>query len=372
MALRFQCPKCGKRLTVNEPPGASVTCPHCSQLIIVPADATAADVGAPPPAEPVTSATPEAAAAEEAPPEEEGGMGAVMNWMALYLPSWGSSVVLHAAAFILAAFLAWQPTVAQEEFKYTTGVVTTAPKTVEQRKKPEDKRQSRGHLKPQPSTFAQQFTTNPFPDVASNNLDTVKVIGVGAGGSKVGGFEGLGNGPGGGGGDNFFGAPSEEAQKIVYIVDRSGSMSDSLIYVKYELKRSIRELGPEKQFHVIFYSSGPALEMPARRLVSATEDNKKRAFEFIDGISPQGETDPSDALSRAFAVKPELIYLLTDGQFDKAIIDQVAKANVGKKVTVHTIAFLYHDGDAVLKEIASQNKGTYKFVAESDLESLVQ
>jgi len=173
------------------------------------------------------------------------------------------------------------------------------------------------------------------------------------------------------GGRGFLGLSPGAASKIVYVVDRSGSMTDSIVFVKYELKCSIRELGPEKQFHVIFYSSGPALEMPARRLVSATDANKQEASKFIDSVIPQGETDPSDALARAFAVKPDLIYLLTDGEFDKAVADQIRRANVGKKVTIHTIGFLYKIGEKTLKQIAEQNNGTYKFVAESDLETLL-
>ena len=170
----------------------------------------------------------------------------------------------------------------------------------------------------------------------------------------------------------FLGIKAKVAKKIVYIVDRSGSMTDSINYVKYELKRSISELGEDTAFHVIFYSSGPPVEMPTRRLVAGTDRNKQLAFEFVDGIIPQGETDPSKALERAFAVGPELIYLLTDGEFDKAIIGLVKRLNVGNKVTVHTIGFLYRTGDEVLKTIAEQNNGNYKFVSEADLATLVQ
>lgn len=221
---------------------------------------------------------------------------------------------------------------------------------------------------PRPSSLVRHME-NPFPDVASNKMEVLEVIGVGGGGKEFGGFEGLGTGSGRGSG--FFGAGGE-ARKIVYVVDRSGSMTDSIDYVKFELKRSIGELGEEKEFHVIFYSSGPPVEMPTRRLVNATDRNKQLAFEFIDGVIPQGETDPSKALERAFACQPDLIYLLTDGEFDKAIVDLVKRLNVGGKVTVHTIGFLYQTGEQVLKQIANDNNGNYKFVSEKDLATLAQ
>jgi hypothetical protein len=376
MAFRFRCTKCGKRLTVDEAPGAEVTCLHCNQVISVPDDAqpmepdmeAMADV-APPPAEPEPVAAVAAAPAEEPPQEEpqpEGGMDTVMGWLALYLPSWGTSVVLHAAIFILAGFMAWQTQTITPPYEYKSAVVSETKHKVEKRKRVQ-KQESRGKLKPNPSSIVRQFTNNPVPDVASNKMEVLQVIGVGGGGKLLGGFEGLGTG-----GRGFFGAGSETeiAHKIVYVVDRSGSMTDSIDYVKFELKRSIGELGEDTEFHVIFYSSGAPVEMPTRRLVVATERNKELAFEFIDGIIPQGETDPSKALERAFAVNPELIYLLTDGEFDRAIIDLVKRLNVGDKVTVHTIGFLYRTGEEVLKKIAEDNSGNYKFVSEADLATL--
>ena len=376
MAFKFRCAKCGKRLTVNESPGSEVMCPHCNQAVNVPADAQATEV--PGEAAPVAAMAEAPAAVPgqegEPPPEEDqqSGMDTVMGWLALYLPSWGTSVVVHAAVIILAAFMAWQQLPPPPVFEYKSAVVTdTKPKTEKRVQKKEQ--QSRGKLKPQPSSIVRQFTQNPFPDVATNKMEVLQVIGVGGGGKEIGGFEGLGSG-----GRGFFGAggETEEARKIVYVVDRSGSMTDSIDYVKFELKRSIGELAENCEFHVIFYSSGPPVEMPTRRLVNATERNKQLAFEFIDGVIAQGETDPSKALEKAFACNPELVYLLTDGEFDRAMIDLVKRMNTGGKVTVHTIGFLYTkpntDGEKVLKAIAEQNNGAYKFVSEADLATLAQ
>jgi len=173
-------------------------------------------------------------------------------------------------------------------------------------------------------------------------------------------------------GAEFFALKSGPAARIVFVVDRSGSMTDSIDYVKFELKRSIRELSEEKEFQVIFYSSGPPVEMPMRRIVNATERNRQLAYEFIDGVIPQGETDPSKSLERAFELQPDTIYLLTDGEFDKATVGLVKRLNAAGKVKVHTIGFLYRMGEQVLKQIAEQNGGQYKFVSEKDLATLVK
>jgi len=395
MALKFRCSNCGKRLTVNEAPGATVPCPHCNQPTTVPADAQPTEIPgtvaavAPPVAEAATPVGTPVAASADAPlqePEEQ-PVSTVMAWLGLYVPSFGTSVVLHIAIGLLAWFVAWQtPTQAEQlPFVYKSAVVSENKAKVEKREKrntakdtrpksPTNKQGTgRGNFRPGPTSIVRQYTQNPFPDVASNNLEQLDVIGVGGGGKEIGGFEGLGSGRGG-----FFGAGGggsdiiDESAKIVYVVDRSGSMTDSIDFVKYELKRSIGELTEAKEFHVIFYSSGPPVEMPTRRLVNATERNKQLAYEFIDGVIAQGETDPSKALERAFDCKPELIYLLTDGEFDRAIIDQVKRMNVGGKVIVHTIGFLYKTGEAVLKQIAEEAHGNYKFVSEQDLANLSQ
>jgi len=169
----------------------------------------------------------------------------------------------------------------------------------------------------------------------------------------------------------FFDIPlGDGTKKVVYVSDRSGSMTDSIDYVKFELKRSIGELDEGDEFHGLFFSSGAPVEMPTRRLVNATRRNKALAGEFIDRIVPEGETDPSKTIERAFAMRPDVIYLLTDGEFDRSIVDLTKRLNAGGKVTVHTIGFLYRGGEEVLKQIAEQNNGHYVFVSEVDLEAM--
>ncbi|HUS46445.1 MAG TPA: VWA domain-containing protein [Phycisphaerae bacterium] len=361
MAFKFRCPMCGKQLAVNEPPGATVGCPHCNRSVGVPQDAQQADGG-------VAPARPLSPVEEQEEAEEQAGMDTMMGWLALYLPSWGTSVLLHAAVILLAALFTWRSYEGQMPFEYRSVVVSQQKRKVTERQRLKSPEPSRGKMTPRPSSIVHHLT-NPFPDVADNQMEVLEVIGVGGGGKELGGFEGLGSG-----GRGFFGAGGdvEEARRIVYVVDRSGSMTDSIDYVKWELKRSIGELDEAKEFHVIFYSSGPPLEMPTRRLVSATDHNKEMAFEFVDNVIAELGTDPSKALQRAFACQPELIYLLTDGEFDKAIVGQVKDLNSDGRVTVHTIGFLYRIGEAVLKQIADENNGNYKFVSERDLEALVR
>lgn len=171
----------------------------------------------------------------------------------------------------------------------------------------------------------------------------------------------------------FFSVPlGDPPRSIVFVLDRSGSMTDIIDLVKYVTKRCIGALAESDQFDVLFFASGPPPEGPGRGLFPATERNKQLAFEFIDGVIAQGETDPVTALQRAFAAEPKVIVVLTDGEFDPQVARLVKDLNKDGKVKVHTIGFLYKTSEAILKQIAAENGGVYRFISEADLAALLE
>jgi len=172
-------------------------------------------------------------------------------------------------------------------------------------------------------------------------------------------------------GRTLFGTPLGEARSVVFVADNSGSMTDSIDFMKYELKRCIGRLRPEDTFDVLFMASGPPREMPGKALVPATEKNKQAACDFIDGVVPTGETDPAKAIERAFALKPDAIFLLTDGECDRSVVDLIEGLEAGHKCPVNTYCFLYKSGEPVLKKIAGATGGEYRFVGEGDLWDLI-
>ena len=195
--------------------------------------------------------------------------------------------------------------------------------------------------------YSQVESQNVFTSDAEVEQTNIRIIGVGAGGAAGGELARYGPNPGGGGGVGKFMEIRGVAMRIAYVVDRSGSMMGNFDYVRQELKRSISELSPKQQFHVIFFAAGPPEENPPRKLVYATPRNKKQAFKFIDSIVEEGQTDPTEALKRAFELrpKPQLIYLLTDGEFDDDIIPKLRKWNADKKTVINCIAYLNNPGE---------------------------
>jgi hypothetical protein len=310
------------------------------------------------------------------------------------MPAYGTSTLLHVAVGMAAWFLSMQVASAPADvrFNYNSDVVTEHKIKIEPRKdrpkatmpqptklspasqNPDGKLGDNGHgaYKPGGRSFLKDIFENPKFGLVDGPLPPPGVFGTGGGGGVRGGTPGFGRGGPGGGG--IFPVPWEEEVpgKIVYVVDRSGSMTDTLDIVKVELKRSLSELVDASEFHVIFYSSGPPVEMPARRLVNATERNKQLAYEFIDTVVAQGETDPSQALQRAFGCKPDFIYLLTDGEFDRQIVDLVGRLSAGSNTKVNTIGFLSQSGDEVLRQIADKTGGSHKVITEKDLQGIAQ
>jgi len=295
----------------------------------------------------------------------------MLEWVALYIPTYGTSVVLHVAVGLLLAFMVISEPSQREELRYDAFMDPDARPLKTERRESYDDLKSRGKRKLVPTTFVHRPLQLDVPFLGESRLSNLLDPIIGRGNMFRGGLpEGLDQE-----GSRIFTRLDKTARdpvsKIVYVVDRSGSMTDSIDFVKAELRRSITELGDDVEFHVIFYSSRPPVEMPTRRLVPATDRNKQLAFEFVDGIIARGETDPSKALERAFAVRPEQIYLLTDGEFDRAVVGLVKRLNAGRRVRVLTIGFLYDGGTDVLKEIARDSGGEYKFVSEQDLASIL-
>jgi len=178
-----------------------------------------------------------------------------------------------------------------------------------------------------------------------------------AGGGPVGSLWGVGKG--------------QKARSIVYVMDRSGSMNEAFDSLQQELKRAIGSLEPDQLFNVIWFNEGKA-DTWSTRMRKATFENKRAAFSAISVIVPAGQTEPMDAVIKGLGYQPDVLFLLSDGDFgeeNKRIIDLFERRNRKKRTIVNTILFIYDtmgDGERVLRRIAEMNNGNYKHVTEED------
>ncbi len=139
--------------------------------------------------------------------------------------------------------------------------------------------------------------------------------GAGGGGGSGGGTGG-GVGRGVGPGTQFFGA-RDHAHSFAYVIDCSGSMAtrNSLEIAKRELLASLNQLPPDAEFAVVFYNLLPRMlsdPQGNKGLMAATTGNKSRIKGQLSEVVPDGGTDHMAALRAAMALKPEVIFFLTD------------------------------------------------------------
>ena len=164
----------------------------------------------------------------------------------------------------------------------------------------------------------------------------------------------------------FFGLEAT-GNSFVYVVDRSGSMAGrKLTAAKAELIRSISALRATTKFNVVFYNQNYFLPpgIPSGHLTTfpATVANKARIIAWVQSIGPSGGTDPTQAMAYALNLKPDAVWLLSDGIFSPKVADFIQRVNAGRRTQVHTIAFGSKVGEPVLTRIARENRGRYRHV----------
>ena len=181
-------------------------------------------------------------------------------------------------------------------------------------------------------------------------------------------------------------------RRVVFVTDRSGSMSPTFDVVRLEVLKSVALLSPDQEFSIVLFGDNKTMEGPGKMLVRATMDNKVAAAAFLSKITASGRTDALPALLRTFELlspfdQPTgggLVYLVTDGDFhgvtggstyrtpqgqvlrgNEAVLQWLRENNPKKHVRVNTLLLSHghESGKAVLETIARDNGGAFKRVA---------
>lgn len=198
----------------------------------------------------------------------------------------------------------------------------------------------------------------------------------------------------------FAGVTGPRAERIVYLVDASGSMASSLPIVLAELDRSVSRLNASQSFQVVVFREPPppapgrdasaALEVfggSALTLLPATDEQKRRLRTWLAGIQPAGRSDPREALVAALSLKPELVFLLTrsirrsgpDSEWaggNRAVLESLDRLNpfdpaTGRRpVVIKAIQFIDEDPTGLLKAIGAlhgDGPGSYRVMHIDEL-----
>lgn len=209
-------------------------------------------------------------------------------------------------------------------------------------------------------------------------------LGTDGAGPALGGGGGIGEGIGAGtgigsptAGAQFYGV-SAAGNTFCFIVDSSPSMKrdNAFAAAKQELLRSLSLMKPKQRFYIFFFG-GEVERMalngrePNEYPVYATPENLKKTMNWISQVKVQSKgKPPNDALDAAIELEPDGIFLLFDGDTRVDVAEHLRRTNrtndlvsgVNIRVPIHTLGFYTDEYEDLMKRIAKENKGVYRFI----------
>lgn len=180
------------------------------------------------------------------------------------------------------------------------------------------------------------------------------------------------SGPPGAGGA-YYGIPIG-ARRVVFVLDISGSMEmrGKFDAARRELSDAIKELPNGVQFDLVLFHAKVHVWQP--ELVPANDRARRQAVQHVMNQTTRGGTASFDALEAAFALDPEAIYFVSDGEprggklaDPDAIVAAISEINHLRRVSVHAVGLGTNDPDAprlakFMRGLADRNWGEYRAV----------
>jgi hypothetical protein len=150
-------------------------------------------------------------------------------------------------------------------------------------------------------------------------------------------------------------------RRIVFVLDFAPADPAAAAAAKRDLAKAIDNLKPTQPFQVVA-GVGARLASSSPTLTPATAEAKDAARAYLDTLTAAAGADLRPALDAAFAQRPTLVYLLTDGRSDlAAAAARLRELNRGRSAKVNVIAYLApsaHTG--AVQAIAQEQGGIYR------------
>ncbi|MHC4958439.1 MAG: VWA domain-containing protein [Planctomycetota bacterium] len=166
----------------------------------------------------------------------------------------------------------------------------------------------------------------------------------------------------------FYGLPVD-SERVVFVIDQSGSMSsrngDKTDYEKAveEVLKVAKRLGRRAKINVIMFESD--VHPWKKGLVSVTEQSRRALAKYLNNLGPTGGTNLYDGLELALNhAGCDTIFLLSDGAptagkyvNDLDIVREARRINELKRITIHTVSLGRES--SLLRQLADEHGGRY-------------
>jgi Ca-activated chloride channel family protein len=172
-----------------------------------------------------------------------------------------------------------------------------------------------------------------------------------------------------------------QAKTVVFVVDRSGSMSgEKMEQAREALKFVLNNLHEGDMFNIVAYDSEVETFRP--ELEKFTDETRAAATGFVNGLFAGGTTNIDGALSRALgmlqdATRPAYVIFLTDGlptfgETNEAKIAKNAEAANKARARIFAFGVGYDLNSRLLDKLARAGRGQTEFVRpDDDIEAAV-
>ena len=165
------------------------------------------------------------------------------------------------------------------------------------------------------------------------------------------------------------------AKRVVFVIDRSGSMASSvngetrLAKAQQELQKAIKALSETDFFNIVAFDN--RMEVFKTKLVSANEANKKDGIRFGYGLEARGETACYEPLKMGLDASNdlELMLFVSDGEPNSgalpdpsAIVIAISNHNITQRTTIHTLGIDARDSHESFLKKPCRKRNLGKFL----------
>ncbi len=162
-----------------------------------------------------------------------------------------------------------------------------------------------------------------------------------------------------GNGNPFLAAVASKS--TIFVVDVSPSMAgERILRVVNALVEAVNALNDSQSFLVVLFDGQMHLRKDSQGLEQATPTNKATAIRWLESYTlGGGGTEPLESVVYALAQSPELLLILSDGEFNPQYVHQITAENSRKirRCRIDTIGL--SEEVEVLQDLARKNDGIY-------------